>query len=336
MDVAPPVPAAGQVVVDVAPGRASAAPTSSCSPARWPTCTRATRRTRCGSGTSGAGSCRRSGPASTAAWLGRRVTGDTMIGCGHCERCAAGRHHVCAHRREVGIRGGCPAPWPSSWPCRRSPCIALPDDVDDTAGALVEPGGNALRAVLARRAGTGDRVLVLGTGTIGLLVADVRRGRRAPRSTWPARTSAPSALARTARLRRRLAGRPTCRRCPGTRSSTRPTRRALPALALDLVEPGGRVVYIGLAGSPSLVDTRTLALKDVTAVGILGGSPGLAGTIERYAAGDVDPRPLVAATVGLERGRGRLGRVAARRMPGRARRSTSTHADNGSRGEAAG
>ena len=74
----------------------------------------------------------------------------------------------------------------------------------------------------------------------------------------------------------------------------------LPALALDLVEPGGRVVYIGLAGSPSLIDTRTVALKDVTVVGILAGSHGLAATIERYAAGEVDPRPLVAATVALD------------------------------------
>ncbi len=49
---------------------------------------------------------------------------------------------------------------------------------------------------------------------------------------------------------------------------------ALPALALDLVEPGKRVVYIGLAGTPSLIDTRTVALKDVTAVGILSASAG--------------------------------------------------------------
>jgi threonine dehydrogenase-like Zn-dependent dehydrogenase len=75
----------------------------------------------------------------------------------------------------------------------------------------------------------------------------------------------------------------------------------LPALALDLVEPGKRVVYVGLAGHPSLIDTRSLALKDVTAVGILAASQGLAGTVEHYAAGYVDPRPLVAATVGLER-----------------------------------
>ena len=43
-----------------------------------------------------------------------------------------------------------------------------------------------------------------------------------------------------------------------------------------------------------------MALKDVTAVGVLSGSDGLAGTIDAYAAGLVDPRPLVAATVGLD------------------------------------
>ena len=58
---------------------------------------------------------------------------------------------------------------------------------------------------------------------------------------------------------------------------------------------------MGLAGTPSQIDTRTLALKDITAVGILSGSPGLGATIQAYATGAaVDPRPLVAATVGLE------------------------------------
>ena len=74
----------------------------------------------------------------------------------------------------------------------------------------------------------------------------------------------------------------------------------LPALALDLVEPSGRVVCIGLAGTPSLVDTRALVLSDVTVVGVLSASPGLAATIRAYADGVVDPRPLVAATVGLD------------------------------------
>jgi hypothetical protein len=38
----------------------------------------------------------------------------------------------------------------------------------------------------------------------------------------------------------------------------------------------------------------------VTAVGVLSASPGLAGTIEAYASGAVDPRALIAATVTLD------------------------------------
>ena len=45
----------------------------------------------------------------------------------------------------------------------------------------------------------------------------------------------------------------------------------------------------------------SLVLKDVTAVGILSASPGLKGTIDIYSRGEVDPRPIVAATVGLSR-----------------------------------
>jgi hypothetical protein len=41
-------------------------------------------------------------------------------------------------------------------------------------------------------------------------------------------------------------------------------------------------------------------LKDVTLVGVLGGSAGLAGAIESYAAGQVDSRSLIAAAVALD------------------------------------
>jgi threonine dehydrogenase-like Zn-dependent dehydrogenase len=66
-----------------------------------------------------------------------------------------------------------------------------------------------------------------------------------------------------------------------------------------LVEPAGRVVCIGLSAEPSRVDTRALVLKDVTLIGILSASPGLAAAVRADAEGSVDPRPLVAATVGL-------------------------------------
>ena len=232
------------------------------------------------------------------AWLGRRVTGDTMLGCGTCRRCLQGNQHVCEFRFEVGIRGGFPGALAEQLAMPVTALQTLPDSVDDSLGALVEPGGNALRSVWGANLATGDRLLVLGPGTIGLLVgliarslgAEVHLMGRSARSIEYARTLGFEGVWTESELPQ----------LPWDAVIDASNASSLPAKALDLVEPAKRVVYVGLAGSPSLLDTRTLALKDVTAVGILSASPGLAGTIDLYASGAVDPRPLIAATVGLE------------------------------------
>jgi threonine dehydrogenase-like Zn-dependent dehydrogenase len=238
------------------------------------------------------------GPGVDREWIGVRVTGDTMIGCGTCERCRRGRHHVCAERIELGIRGGLPGALAEQMAVPASALRRLPNAVDAAAGAMVEPGGSAFRAVDACGLSAGERLLVVGPGTIGLLVALFARARRfevhvlgvEPHTLDFARTLGVDGawtesdlpdLAFDAII-------------DATNSAS------VPARALDLVEPGRRVVYVGLAGTPSNIDTRTLALKDVTAVGILGGSAGLEGAITDYASGRVDPRPLVAATVSLD------------------------------------
>ena len=233
-----------------------------------------------------------------AGWVGRRATGDTMLGCGHCRRCVAGLQHVCQDRFEIGIRGGFPGALADQLAVPVTGLHALPDAVDEVAGALVEPGGNALRSFQAANVRAGDRLLVLGPGTIGLLVAmfaaahgvEVHLMGRSERSLQFARSLGFDGTWSEDHLPE----------LPWDAVVDASNASALPARALHLVEPGRRVVYVGLAGSPSLVDTRDLALKDVTAVGILSASPGLAGTIEHYANATVDPRPLVAATVGLE------------------------------------
>ncbi|MFG1647707.1 zinc-binding dehydrogenase [Amycolatopsis sp. NPDC049252] len=232
------------------------------------------------------------------AWLGRRVMGDTMLGDRTCRRCRKGHQHTCAHREEVGIRGGRAGALAERIAVPAWSLHALPDSVDPVLGALVEPGGNALRAAQAAGVGPGDRALVLGPGTIGLLTALFLRAAGAEVHLL-GRDEPTLAFARTlgftnAWTRDTLPARPFDAVVDASNAAE------LPALALDLVEPAGRVVYIGLAGQPSLLDSRSLVLKDVTAVGILSASPGLADTITAYASGAVDPRPLVAATVGLD------------------------------------
>ncbi|MDQ0382033.1 zinc-dependent alcohol dehydrogenase [Amycolatopsis thermophila] len=231
-------------------------------------------------------------------WLGRRVTGDTMLGCRTCRRCRSGRQHLCAARTEIGIRGGRPGALAEQVAVPVTALHALPGTVGVAAGALVEPGGNALRAVWGAQLSSGDRVLIVGPGTIGLLAAMFARAAGA--EVHLLGTTAPSLeFARSLGFRHvwRETDLPALPFDAVIEASGAP---GAPARAAELVEPGGRVVYIGLAGSPSLLDTRVLALKDVTAVGVLSASPGLAGAIERYASGAVDPVPLVAATVGLD------------------------------------
>jgi threonine dehydrogenase-like Zn-dependent dehydrogenase len=231
-------------------------------------------------------------------WVGRRTTGDTMLGCGTCARCRGGRPHVCEARHEVGIRGGFPGALAEQMAVPVTALHPLPDVVDEVAGALVEPGGSALRSLWGTALRPGERVLVLGPGTIGLLVALFALAHGAEvHMLGPSRESLDFALALGVHGAWTAADVPRLGFDAVVDASNSPD---LPAEALDLVEPGKRVVYIGVAGRPSAIDARTLVLKDVTAVGILGASAGLAGTIEQYAAGSVDPRPLVAATVGLD------------------------------------
>ncbi len=245
------------------------------------------------------------------AWLGRRVTGDTMLGCGHCRLCRTGRQHLCADRYEIGVRHGWPGALAEQLPVPASALVELPDPVDEVLGALVEPGGNALRSVRGAALSPGSRLLVLGPGTIGLLIAQIARAHevdvhlvgRSARSRDFAESLGFSHVSTMDTLDRRL----------GFDAVIDASNdEEMPARAADLVEPGGRIVLVGLSGVPSLLDTRTLALKDVTAVGILSASGGLEGTVDLYASGRVDPRPLVSATVGLDAGRRRPVRYAPR------------------------
>lgn len=231
------------------------------------------------------------------AWLGRRVTGDTMLGCGHCQRCRSGRQHLCAERYEVGIRGGRPGALADQLAMPINALHELPASVDATLGALVEPGGNAWRAVAAAGLVGGERLLILGPGTIGLLAAQMAAAQGLEVHLL-GRSASSLGFARSLGF----ANAWTEETLPDLSFDAvidATDSRQMPARAIDLVAPGRRVVFIGIAGQPSPIDSRQLVLKEVGALGILSGSPGLPGAIDAYASGRVDPRPLVAGVIGL-------------------------------------
>ncbi|HSR11550.1 MAG TPA: alcohol dehydrogenase catalytic domain-containing protein [Thermodesulfobacteriota bacterium] len=105
---------------------------------------------------------------------GDKVTGFPETACGKCAACRAGKLIHCPEFRFVGVRvpGGCFGEIVSV-PAWR--VIRLPKAMDEEQGAMVEPTAVAYHA--NKRAGVrkGDRVVVIGGGTIGLLTAQVAR-----------------------------------------------------------------------------------------------------------------------------------------------------------------
>ena len=232
------------------------------------------------------------------AWARRRVIGDTMLGCGRCVRCRSGRQHLCEERFEVGIRRGWPGALAEQLRVPASSLRAIPEALDTATSALIEPAGNAWRAADAAGLAAGERLLVIGAGAIGLLAGMIARAGGAG-VTIAGRSESSIVFARSLGFDALASA-----DLPADAAfdavidaSTDPTS---PSVAVDHVEPGRRVVYIGIAEEPSLIDTRRLVLKDVNAVGILSGSLGLDGAIELLGSGAFDPRPLVAAVVGLD------------------------------------
>jgi threonine 3-dehydrogenase len=101
---------------------------------------------------------------------GDLVSGEGHVVCGRCRNCLAGRRHLCAHTRGVGVnRPGAFAEY-----------IALPmtniwrhhEDVPLDVAAIFDPFGNAVHTALTFPV-LGEDVLVTGAGPIGIMAAAV-------------------------------------------------------------------------------------------------------------------------------------------------------------------
>ena len=98
---------------------------------------------------------------------GDRVVVDGFIPCNACWWCRHGSHSQCPNAAVVGFgRDGGLAEY-MTWPAANA--VVLPDGVASEAAALNEPASVAYHAVARGRVAPGDRVAVLGAGTVGLL-----------------------------------------------------------------------------------------------------------------------------------------------------------------------
>ena len=113
---------------------------------------------------------------------GTRVVLDPVLSClvrgvAPCAGCAAGQPgrcdrvtvgHICPGL-QTGYCADTGGGWSRAFVAHRSQLHPVPDDLDDKRAVLVEPLACAVRAALRTLAESGDRVLVVGAGAVGLL-----------------------------------------------------------------------------------------------------------------------------------------------------------------------
>jgi threonine dehydrogenase-like Zn-dependent dehydrogenase len=124
------------------------------------------------------------GDAEGGVFDGKRVVLEPVLGCEArginppCASCAAGRKGACeriafGHLRPGLQTGYCRdtgGGWSTGLVAHESQLHEVPDDLSDEAAVMVEPAACAVHAAFAADISGGERVVVLGSGTLGLCV----------------------------------------------------------------------------------------------------------------------------------------------------------------------
>jgi L-iditol 2-dehydrogenase len=125
---------------------------------------------------------------------GTLVTGETGIGCGWCDLCRIGQHNACPNRVETGIfgRDGAMRELHLHPALLTYPCTSLAPD----EAALVEPASVGVYAAKRANVRPGDRVIILGGGSIGQMAMQASRAFGAAEVLLATRSPEKLALAR--------------------------------------------------------------------------------------------------------------------------------------------
>ena len=107
--------------------------------------------------------------------IGQKVTIEPQCFCGKCYPCTHGKYNLCEELKVMGFQTTGIAS--TYFVCPASKVTALPDEMDFKSGAMLEPLAVACHAVRRFSEGIeGKKVVVLGAGPIGNLVAQTAKG----------------------------------------------------------------------------------------------------------------------------------------------------------------
>jgi L-iditol 2-dehydrogenase len=234
------------------------------------------------------------------AWRGARVVTETYFAtCGTCAHCRGGRLNLCLERRSIGthVDGGFA-------PRLHVPVGNLhriPEWLDGRTATLMEPLACVCHSLLDPvRIASGEDVVVLGPGPIGLLAAQVARAsggdvhvRGTPKDAVRLAKAAALDLAVSTTDGGPLEA-DVVVECSGAEAGI--------TTALATARRGGRIVQIGLAGRPVTVPFDLICFHELTVTSGFASTPASwARALALVEARKVQLEPLLSGVVPLTR-----------------------------------
>ncbi|MEO8456727.1 MAG: alcohol dehydrogenase catalytic domain-containing protein [Chloroflexota bacterium] len=202
--------------------------------------------------------------------VGDRVAVEPVRRCTRCEYCTSGRYSICRKRKIIGTEEAGGLAEYVSLPAYMM--YKMPDAMDYDTAALAEPLAISIHGLHVVNVRAGERVLILGSGTIGLMAtlaaramgAEVIAVYRHDHQGEAALALGASRIVRdgeTAGLERQ--------NIDVVIETVGGHARTIEA-ALGIVRGGGRVSVLGIFNQPSTLNGLSLVLKEVAVTGAIG------------------------------------------------------------------
>ena len=214
--------------------------------------------------------------------IGQPVVIEPVEVCRECDFCRTGRYQLCPARKLLGMMA--PGGFAEYIHVPAYIVHRLPDGMDAEVGALVEPLAVSVHGLRQVGVSVGERVAIIGSGTIGLMAlvaaramgaSDVFMTARYPHQAEAARALGAAVVveagdAGTHVLNEALAGRP-----PQVVVESVGGHADTLNQAVTLAQSGGRISILGVFTSPVSLNVTAAVLKEVTLLGgITYGRPG--------------------------------------------------------------
>ena len=100
--------------------------------------------------------------------IGSRIAVEPNLYCGHCDSCRTGHENLCLNYAALGVTTNGAVAQYVTVPVAKA--YALPDNISFREGALIEPVSCAVHGMHILNPRSGDTFLIVGAGTMGVLL----------------------------------------------------------------------------------------------------------------------------------------------------------------------